>query len=378
MERNEQDNDRLWILMARKAAKEITSEEDKELADLLRNNPYAMYTQEIIDGEWKNTHNALQENEVNTLFKKHQKRLQEAEQERVVNEIVLSVKEEEVKVKSFALWKYISAAAGCILFAFAGWMWLGRGSIKPVQPVATAMEQVATPKASRSQIVLSDGTKVWLNGDSKLNYPTQFDDKKREVTLEGEAYFDVVKNDAKPFYVHTKNFQVKVVGTAFNVRAYKDELNAETSLIRGLVEIEVNKNKDHIVVLHPNEKLTIPTPLEEYTDKATLPSKNPAVIKPLELKKTTVTAMKDEANTISETAWVDNKLAFKNIPFEHIVLSLEKWFGVDIRFKNESKKDLNLSGTFEGENIDEILKAFQLTGKPFIYERDTNGVIWIK
>ncbi len=67
-----------------------------------------------------------------------------------------------------------------------------------------------------------------------------------------------------------------------------------------------------------------------------------------------------------------------NTPFEHIVLSLEKWFGVDIRFKNESEKDLNLSGTFEGENIDEILKAFQLTGKPFIYERDTNGVIWIK
>ena len=87
--------------MARKAAKEITSEEDKELADLLQNNPYAMYTQEIIDGEWKNTHNALQENEVDTFFKKHQKRLQEAEQERVVNEIVLSVKEEEGKVRSF-------------------------------------------------------------------------------------------------------------------------------------------------------------------------------------------------------------------------------------------------------------------------------------
>ncbi|MFT3702641.1 MAG: FecR family protein [Agriterribacter sp.] len=378
MERNEQDNERLWTLMARKTAKEITPEEEKELADLLQEHPYAMYTQEIIDQHWNDAYKNLQENDIDNFFAKHQKRLQEAEQERVVNEIVLSVNEDEVKTKSFPLWRYLSAAAVCALVVFTGWMWLKPSAPVPVQVVAETMEQVATPKASRSQIVLSDGTKVWLNADSKLSYPKQFDDKKREVTLEGEAYFDVVKNDAKPFYVHTKNFQIKVVGTAFNVRAYKDEPNAETSLIRGLVEIEVNKNKDHVVVLHPNEKLTIPTPSYQKAIDTTGNRKNASGEEPLEIKKTAVTSMKDEANTISETAWVDNKLAFKNTSFERIAQSLEKWFGTEIKFRNESKKHLNLSGTFEEENIDQILKAFQLTGRPFTYERDSNGVIWIQ
>lgn len=378
MERNEHENDRLWVLLARKTAKEITLEEDKELTDLLKEYPYAMYTQEIINQNWQDSHRVLPVDDINALFAKHQKRLQEAEQERVVNEIVLSVNEEEIgRRKSFPIWRYMSAAAVCALIVFAGWRWLKPSVAAPVEVEAATMEQVATPRASRSQIVLSDGTKVWLNADSKLNYPKQFDDEKREVTLEGEAYFDVVKNDAKPFYVHTRNFQIKVVGTAFNVRAYKDETNAETSLIRGLVEIEVNKNKNHIIVLHPNEKLTIPTPLRQQTDNTKSDDENTHDVKPLEIKKTMVTVMKDDA-TISETAWVDNKLAFKNIPFEKIAYSLEKWFGTEIRFKNESKKRLNLSGTFEGEDIDQILKAFQLTGKSFIYERDANGVIWIE
>jgi len=365
--------------MARKTAKEITPEEEKELADLLKEHPYAIYAQEIINHNWQDAYKVMQADDINALFAKHQKRLQEAEQERVVNEIVLSVAEEEPVRKSFSVWRYAAAAAACTILIFAGWKWMKHPvSEKSVQPVIAAMEQVATPRASRSQIVLSDGTKVWLNADSKLNYPKQFSYKKREVILEGEAYFDVVKNDAKPFYVHTRNFQIKVVGTAFNVRAYKDEANAETSLIRGIGEIEVNKNKDQVVVLHPNEQLTIPTPVYQQTDDTAYNTTKAIEAQPLEVKKTLVTNMKDEANTISETAWVDNKLAFKSTSFEKIAQSLEKWFGTEIRFKNENSKHLKFTGTFEQEDLDQVLKSFQLTGKSFIYERDANGVIWIQ
>jgi ferric-dicitrate binding protein FerR (iron transport regulator) len=229
---------------------------------------------------------------------------------------------------------------------------------------------------SRSEVLLPDGTKVRLNAGSSLDYPKQFNGKTREVKLIGEAYFDVAKDSAKPFFVHTKAFTIKVTGTVFNVRAYSDEDSAVASLIHGSVEVQFDKNKDNIIMLRPNEKLTVAMPAVRPDENKNAIPENHSKEEKIYVKRGAITTMND--STIAETAWVQNKLAFKNISFEKIAASLEKWFGADIRFKTEGKKLLNLTGTFEGESLEEVLRAFQLTGTHFRYSKDSEGVIWIE
>lgn len=372
MATEEKGTNRLWHLLARKMAGEITPEEDNELSGLLQADPYALYTQEIIGQPWKDGHGdkALSEEDVRAMWEKHRRRLPKQ------GLAELSAKPTRLPRRALVL-RYTVAAAACLLLAVAGWKWMAQPAVHQQEN----FKQLITENGSRSQLSLPDGSKVWLNAGSRLEYPDHFNGKSREVTLVGEAFFDVVKDTLRPFVVHTRTFQVRVVGTSFNVRAYEEEEIAETSLINGSVEVSFGQdvNKNNRVVLKPNEKLTIPTPAA-YPQKAGNADKEPAgagVV--LQVNKASVTNMEDADNTIAETAWVYNKLAFKNTSFDKIAESLEKWFGVTIEFKNQDKKSLRLRGTFEGEGLDEILQAFQSTDRSsFQYSRDDNGTIWIE
>src|SRR4029078_631833 len=101
---------------------------------------------------------------------------------------------------------------------------------------------VSTKRGSKSKVQLPDGTQVWLNADSRIAYNEKFQGNLREVTLEGEAYFDVVRDEKRPFVIHTAAIDIKVLGTAFNVRSYANEKNTETSLIRGSIEVTLVKS----------------------------------------------------------------------------------------------------------------------------------------
>ena len=367
-------NDRLWQLIARKTANEITGEESIELAALLKQHPDALFAQEILLQEWHDSYKRFSEPDVDAAFEKHRSRLQHVLDESGVinNEAYIPGNKPAVYRRMFLAWG--SVAAACIAIAFFVFKWN-----ESKKPEPEALQQLATQYGSRSQLILPDGTKVWLNAGSRLDYPKQFTGALREVTLEGEAYFDVTANKHQPFWVHTKAFTVKVIGTAFNIRAYADEDSAAASLIRGAVEVELNADKKNPVLLRPNEKLTVPVSrisTVELKENSSMGTKQNALP---EIRKTVLTT--DKNNTVVETAWISNKLAFKNMSFQQIALSLEKWFAVDIRFKNEQKKHLKLSGTFEGETLEEILEAFSVAningGKEFSYKKDSEGVIWI-
>ena len=264
-------------------------------------------------------------------------------------------------------WWY--AAAACLAFVlFATWKWWPAGNGEEHEIVY--QQQLVTQKGSRTQVVLPDNSKVWLNAGSKLDYPKQFDGKTRDVQLEGEAYFEVTNNKDKPFFVHAPSFDIKVLGTGFNVRAYPDEDSAVTALVHGSVEVIVGKKEKRTILLHPNEKITLPMsagmdePAKEINNKTvstTLPEKMIVVEDTIQL----------------ETAWINNKLAFDKTSLGNIAVVLEKWFGADIRFKDENKKKLNFHGVYNGESLDEILYTLELTGT-FRYKKDSNGVIWIE
>ncbi len=206
---------------------------------------------------------------------------------------------------------------------------------------------------SKTKLVLPDSTVVWLNAGSKLTYNENFGTSNRSTSLIGEAFFDVKKSSI-PFTIHANTILIKVLGTAFNVKAYPDEKTTETSLIRGRVEITLDKRPGQPpFVLHPNEKLVISNEQDEI--KPTIQQKEPMVV----WKGLTRTI----DSTIIETSWVENKLIFQDESFTEIAHKLERWYGVTIQFKGDEIANERWSGTFTTETIQEALDALQLATK---------------
>ena len=117
------------------------------------------------------------------------------------------------------------------------------------------MFETVVPHGSKTEMYLSDGTKVWLNAGTTLRYRTSYSKNKRDVFLDGEAYFDVKKDPEHPFIVHVGDIEVKAVGTSFNVKAYKNEKTVETTLVEGKVLVS-KKNITEPIIMLPNQKLT--------------------------------------------------------------------------------------------------------------------------
>jgi ferric-dicitrate binding protein FerR (iron transport regulator) len=193
------------------------------------------------------------------------------------------------------------------------------------------------PKGSVSQMVLPDNSIVYLNAGSKLKYTVEGLKGKREVFLDGEAWFDVIKNDKKPFVVHTPFYDVHVLGTQFNVKAYKTDNEITTTLEEGIVHITSSENLKlaETTVLQPGEQLV-------YS----------SLKKAIEVKK---------VETRMFTAWKDNKLIFINMNLKELFVVLERKYGVDIQVTNNLILDYHYDGTIKNETILEVLDLLKET-----------------
>ena len=199
--------------------------------------------------------------------------------------------------------------------------------------------ETQVPRGEKSQLLLPDGSKVWLNSESSLSYPSNFMKGNREIKLKGEAYFEVAKLSGKDFTVKTKDFNIRVLGTKFNVTAYEDFKRTETTLLEG--KIEIHKGKKTINV----------SPGQTYIFK-----ENQFFIK--------------ETNAGKSAKWKDEIFDFERITFQEMVVRLERWYDVDIEIKGEELKQIVYSGVFKNEEtIDQVLNTFQLT-MPIQYSRD--------
>jgi ferric-dicitrate binding protein FerR (iron transport regulator) len=234
---------------------------------------------------------------------------------------------------------------------------------------AISFYELSTPKGSKSQLVLPDGTKILLNAGSKLRYPNKFRNNLREVYLEGEGYFDVTKDAKRPFIVHTSDINIRVLGTVFNVKSYPNEGTIEATLISGKVLIESKlKNADKIAQLLPNQKVTF----LKKTGKILLnDNEQEQMDKIIAGKERDNQSGKiiftEKVNTAIYTAWKDNLLVFDNETFESIALKLERRYGAIIRFDDNEMKNYRFSGTFPEISIDRALNALQFAS-PFHYK----------
>ncbi|MDQ6610580.1 MAG: FecR family protein, partial [Bacteroidota bacterium] len=225
--------------------------------------------------------------------------------------------------------------------------------------------EVFTRPGSRTKLILPDGSEVWLNAGSRLTYQQPFGDATRSVNLIGEAFFDVVKSN-KPFIIYTGGVQIKVLGTAFNVRSYPNEKKIETSLVRGRVEVTLDKSPEKKYILKPNEKLTLNTDDEIVGNNHKKLPPPLAVVSNLRYL---------DSTTIAETSWVENKLVFVDESFDDIAKRMERWYGVTIIFKNDKVKNERLTGVFEKETVWQALEALQLTTSFHFSLRDDTIII---
>jgi len=363
----------IWILMARKLSGEASSDELNELDQLLREDQHANYSKEMLHDLWESrpvVDSQYTENKYKELVLQIQ--IMGLDDGKFAqDDHYINGSPEEPAKKSWKKWGYIlTGFAVCLCIAAI--IFFDNSKVQGKETIdQLAKNEISTRKGSKTKLLLPDGTQVWLNASSKLDYTKDYGNKIREVTLSGEAYFDVVKNTEKPFVIHTSKMDIKVLGTAFNVKCYPGEKTTETSLVRGSIEVTM-KDRQEKIMLKPNEKLIINNE-EVRQDLKTVSVKQTQSVsqKPIILLSHLTLLQKD--NTIIETAWVQNRLIFVSETFEDVALKMERWYSVHIEFANESVKAARLTGNFEKETIVEALNALQFTTK-FSYTIKNNIV----
>lgn len=203
--------------------------------------------------------------------------------------------------------------------------------------VSMNAEYRMNPKGQKSVLRLPDGTKVWLNADSRLNFNKDLDKGSlREVYLEGEAYFDVARNPARPFIVHTSLLSIKVLGTAFNVKSYPEDRTIETTLIHGSVSInKVNRDKGtESLILSPNQRAVF------------IKAQNTMSIEQIVANKA--------------VAWKFDKLIFDETPLDEVIEQLERWYDINIHVEDAGDLSCKLTAEIENEKLEDVLKFLSI------------------
>lgn len=254
---------------------------------------------------------------------------------------------------------------------------LGTTAILKLRPDApkiqgNAFNEITTNAGEKTKITLADGSQIWINACSKLKYPSNLNSEQVHVYLEGEAYFDIKKIKGRMMVVHTSDINVNVLGTAFNVRAYRDEDIIEATLVRGQIAIEKNGKTDNKhVLLEPSQSAsfvkngtgTEPIMSEHYVSQR----ENIDKTREIASRKHTNIVVAQNFNPEVLIAWKDGLLSFKNEPFELLSKRLERWYDMKIVIAGEKLKKARFTGTFDKETIEQALTALSYP-VPFKYK----------
>jgi transmembrane sensor len=347
------NDQRIILLISLKLNGEATPEELMELEAFIQSNPGLLERVENIEKVWKHL-GPRSTSIAGASFEKHLDKLNnEIFESNVVSQITSDV--DKASPLSAAVHKrrfrmLCGAVAASILFF---WLVFRVNEHTVAKPINNTVSTKAGDKAS---INLPDGSKVWLNGDSKITYVEDFRNETREVHLSGEAFFEVARDKTKPFIIHTRTINLKVLGTAFNVRSYDNEKETETALVHGSVEVTLRNSPDQKILLKPGEKLLVKNiPADS--------SKDPKQKIDEETHIAVLTNMHyygDDSSSV-ETSWTKNQLVFNDEPLNKIALNLERWFNVQITIVNENLKTQKYTATLEEEDkLEDFLEALKL------------------
>ena len=203
-----------------------------------------------------------------------------------------------------------------------------------VESESVVYNKLEIPRGGEFCLTLSDGTRVWLNSETSIQYPVAFGAKERRVFVQGEAYFEVAKDAKKPFTVQFMSSSVTVLGTSFNIRAYPEEKQSQTTLAEGSVRIY---SPGSSMLLKPGEQVEVNALSGEM--------------------------VKREVEVKSFTSWKDGRFVFEQQPLEDIMRTLERWYDIRVIFKDEGAKRISLSGNLKRYgDFSQVMKMLQMTG----------------
>jgi ferric-dicitrate binding protein FerR (iron transport regulator) len=243
------------------------------------------------------------------------------------------------RANSFSIYYKIAAAITILLISVAVVLQFTKNIGEQNNISEIKLIQKSTPSVGKTQIKLPDGTMVWLHSNSSLVYPIEFGEI-REVSLTGEAYFEVVENIHKPFIVKTDNSEVKVLGTSFNINAYKGMKRERISLVSGKVEVKI-KASNILSLLSHGEEISID--IQEGTGSI------------------------NRFNISEVVGWKDGLLVFNEANLDQIFLKLETWYGVEIALQNKPMEPWKFNGYFKGQSLEVVLNRLGFA-KDFKYK----------
>jgi len=360
------EKNRFWELLAKVKSGEATPEEQLELNQHLSAFPGELDLVKQIDACWELPMPAVSApsaDEITTAWDSIRNKI--AGQQPPVE---LPVTNKKVR----RMVKYALAIAAVVIATVGICLW---NVLQVTAPPAPPQKNiVSTKNGSKSKIELPDGTQVWLNVGSRIKYDENYGKQSRELTLTGEAYFDVARDANRPFILHTGKMDVKVLGTVFNVKAYPGDATTEAALIRGSIEVTFPGRPQEKLILKPTDKISIANkeinPADDTVRLAKAYKKtSPAIM---------VSSIQYEPDSIAivETSWVNNRLIFRSKTFEELARDIERWFNVTVQVRDSSILSKKFTGTFSNESITDALDALSYS-YPFHYKfnRSNNTVV---
>ncbi len=237
-----------------------------------------------------------------------------------------SVGQQEAKTRTLNR-KWLSIAAGLVLLVLSGFVIINYLN----GPTTPTFVEVTSDSTSKT-IVLSDGTTVNLNQNSSLKYETSFSGKERKVMLKGEAFFEVKHNPEAPFIVETKQGEVKVLGTSFNVRANEEDIETQVQVVSGRVQLKAKEKQAKVILTAGNVGV---------------------------LNKEKQTVQKVEVGAVNELFWHTKQLKFVETPLEEVLETLSKNYGVKFELKNTVLNDCPFNSTFDDSTFETIKSTIE-------------------
>ena len=349
-----EEQNHIWSLITKKLSGEATFEQRQELEAFLKAHPEQQYTVEMLADWWN--HQAAE--------RQHEGRNLDFARLKAQLTVAAEPAPAEVRRSRYQRWsKGVVAVVVLLLISSGTYFYIQKNRKAASTNPSGILSQISTSYGSKSQVILPDGSRIWLNAGSNLSYNNAtFGITNRKVTLTGEAYFNVVGNPHFPFVVHAGQIKLTVLGTAFDLKSYPEDPTTQATLIQGAIEVAFNGRSNQAIRLKPLQTLTVfksPPSHDHPTARPDAPTGTQNYhIAPL-------THLPDDT-TIVETSWVENKLAFRNERFDLLARKMERWYNVHMTFTDPEVKKYRFSGAFINESLEQALQRLRVDS-PFAY-----------
>jgi len=313
---------------------EANLEEIQELRNWLNSGPQNKAEFENIAGFWKSSKIDFQAENKDEAFLSLLERINRSQNE------VKELNHPYLSRKFNGRWKSFIKVAAAVALMVSSIIAIELG-INAKENDITVPEKATVnkknPLGQKSTIKLPDGSTVWLNAGSSISYPEKFDSSERRIDLKGEAFFDVKRDENRPFVVKVGDINVSVLGTRFNVRAFPEEVVANVSLVSGKVKVDRygSDSQHESFFLDPGEEIS-------YNEKSG-------------------EIVKQKFDIEDVTAWKDGIFILRDDSFASFVQKLERWYGVEVKVEGKPTDNFIVTGEFLNENMENVLRTLQFS-----------------